>query len=148
VLWPAVPTGARPTRLWPLRGFMGRRSDGTRLQCNGTATTSLCMRMRPSMDQWSPRSSTRCGSRSKDGRREGDHGPDLVAVGSEPAWTQRRCGSLSTVHAAARTGRAPGAPAALWSAAELFSAGQRDFDCVFLQKVELCDKNGRYESCR
>jgi hypothetical protein len=29
-----------------------------------------------------------------------------------------------------------------------FPAGQRDFDCVFLQKVELCDKNDRYESCR
>jgi hypothetical protein len=29
-----------------------------------------------------------------------------------------------------------------------FSADQRDFDCVFLQKVELCDKNDRYESCR
>jgi hypothetical protein len=26
----------------------------------------------------------KCGSRSKDGRREGDHGPDLEAMGSEP----------------------------------------------------------------
>jgi hypothetical protein len=29
-----------------------------------------------------------------------------------------------------------------------FSAGQPYFDCAFLQKIELCDKNGRYESCR
>jgi hypothetical protein len=26
----------------------------------------------------------KCGPRSKDGRREGDHGPDLEAVGDEP----------------------------------------------------------------
>jgi hypothetical protein len=66
------------------------------------------------------RRGTRCSSRSKDGRREGGHGPDLEAVGSEPARTPRRRGSLSMVRGAARTGRAPGAPAVLWSATELF----------------------------
>jgi hypothetical protein len=66
------------------------------------------------------RRGTRCGSRSKDGMREGDHDPDLEAVGSEPARTPRRRSSLSTTRGAARTGRAPGASAVLWSAAELF----------------------------
>jgi hypothetical protein len=58
VLPSAVPTGARPVRLWPLRGFMGRRGDGTRLQCHGTVTTSPCVHTRPAMDRWSPRSGT------------------------------------------------------------------------------------------
>jgi hypothetical protein len=29
-----------------------------------------------------------------------------------------------------------------------FSVGQPSVDRDFLQKIELCDKNGRYESCR
>jgi hypothetical protein len=66
------------------------------------------------------RRGTRCGLRSKDDRRKGDHDPDLEAVGSEPARTSRRHGSLSTARGTACTGRAPGAPVALWSAAELF----------------------------
>jgi hypothetical protein len=48
--------------------------------------------------------------------------------------------------------RTPGSSPALWRRSRArpccFPAGQRDFDCVFLQKVELCDKNSRYESCR
>jgi hypothetical protein len=50
--------GAQPVRLCPLLGFKGRRGDGTRLQCHGTATTSPCVHARPAMDQWSPRSGT------------------------------------------------------------------------------------------
>jgi hypothetical protein len=123
VLRSVVPTGARPARLWPLRGFMGRRGDGTLLQCHGTRPPRpACARDRlwTSGHLGAVRRGTRCGSRSKDGRREGDHDPDLVAVGSEPARTPRRHGSLSTSRGAAHTGRAPGAPAALWSATELF----------------------------
>jgi hypothetical protein len=57
---------------------------------------------------------------SKDGRRKGDHGPDLEVLGNESHGRRRGRDSLSTARGAARTGRAPGAPAALWSAAELF----------------------------
>jgi hypothetical protein len=38
----------------------------------------------------------------------------------DPQGCPRQRGSLSTARGAARTGRAPGAPAALWSVAELF----------------------------
>jgi hypothetical protein len=62
----------------------------------------------------------KCGLRSKDGRREGDHGPDLEAVGDEPHGRRGGHDCRSTARGADHTGRAPGAPAALWSAAELF----------------------------
>jgi hypothetical protein len=57
---------------------------------------------------------------SKDGRREGDHDPYLEAMGSVPHGRRGGRDSLSTARGAVHTGRAPDAPAALWSAAELF----------------------------
>jgi hypothetical protein len=44
-----------------------------------------------------------------------------------------------------QAGQGVGAPATLW---DWLSAGQPYFDCAFLQKFELCDKNARYRSCR
>jgi hypothetical protein len=53
---------------------------------------------------------------------------------------------------AARGAGAPGRAPAHWrrSRARLccVPAGQPSVDRDFLQKVELCDKNGRYKSCR
>jgi hypothetical protein len=66
------------------------------------------------------------GLRSKDGRREGDRGPDLEAVADEPHARRgvRDCRSMA--RGADLAGRVPGAPAALWSAATLvFSRSTR-----------------------
>jgi hypothetical protein len=78
----------------------------------------------------------KCDPRSKDGRREGDQGPNLEAMGSDSHARRGGCDCWSTARGAYLAGRVPGAPAALWSTAALISAGQRVFDCVFLQKVE------------
>jgi hypothetical protein len=53
------------------------------------------------------------GSRSKDGRREGDHGPDLEAVENEPHACRGGCDCRSTARGADLAGRVPRAPAAL-----------------------------------
>jgi hypothetical protein len=53
------------------------------------------------------------GTCSKDGRREGDHGPDLEAVGNEPHACRGGRDCRSMVRGADLAGRVPGAPAAL-----------------------------------
>jgi hypothetical protein len=66
------------------------------------------------------------GSRSKDGRREGDHGPDLEAVGNEPHACRGGRDCRSMARGADLASRVPSAPAALWSAAALvFSRSTR-----------------------
>jgi hypothetical protein len=66
------------------------------------------------------------GSRSKDGRREGDRSPDLEAVGDEPHARRGGRDCRSTARGADLAGRVPGAPAALWSAGALvFSRSTR-----------------------
>jgi hypothetical protein len=127
--------------------FIGRaqRRDA-RLQCRGTATILTCVRTRPATDRWAVGGGTARHALTFPGdRREG-----------EPAARASRRWSLArTDEAAERAARGAGTAGrslALWrhSRARLFhfSAGQPYFDCVFLQKFELCDKNDRYESCR
>jgi hypothetical protein len=53
------------------------------------------------------------GSRSKDGSREGDHGPDLEAVGNELHACRGGRDCRSTARGADLAGRVLGAPAAL-----------------------------------
>jgi hypothetical protein len=76
------------------------------------------------------------GSCSKDGRREGDHGPDVEAVGT--SLTHAETDVTAGARRAAQT-TAAGCPARrrrFGARSSSFSAGQRVFDCVFLQKVE------------
>jgi hypothetical protein len=131
--------------------FIGRaqRRDA-RLQCRGTVTILTCVRTRPATDRWAHGGGTTRHAFPRDGlafpgdRREG-----------EPAARASRRWGLARTDAeaerAARGARMPGRSPALWrrSRARLiyFSTGQPYFDCVFLQKFEVCDKNGRYESC-
>jgi hypothetical protein len=61
-----------------------------------------------------------------DSRREGDHGPDLEAVGNEPHARRGGRDCQSTARGANLAGKVPGAPTALWSAAALiFSRSTR-----------------------
>jgi hypothetical protein len=55
----------------------------------------------------------KCGSRSKDGRREGDHDPDLEAMGSESHGRRGGRSCRSTARGADHAGRVLSAPAAL-----------------------------------
>jgi hypothetical protein len=127
---------------------------GRRLQCRGTAAILTCVRTRPVTDRWTSRSgrvrrrtrSHASGSRSQAIGVKGNQ--RLEAVGHGPARTLRRRGGWRAVGDAVRPAERP----ACWrcSRARLirFSAGQPYFDCVFLLKFQLCDKNGRYESFR
>jgi hypothetical protein len=66
-------------------------------------------------------------------------------------WGLARTDTETAEHAACGAGTSGRAPAR-WRRSRARSccvpAGQRDCDCMFLQKFELCDKNGRYKSCR
>jgi hypothetical protein len=68
--------------------------------------------------------------------------------GASPRGCRGRRSSLSAAHGEATPAERPAHRRRSGARPSSISAGQRDSDCVFLQKVELCDKNGRYESCR
>jgi hypothetical protein len=83
-----------------------------------------------------------------DGRERGP-----VARGSRqwetgPARMPRWRGGLRTAHGAAKPAERLARRRRSRARPSSVSAGQHYFDCTFLQKIELCDKNGRYESCR
>jgi hypothetical protein len=83
---------------------------------------------------------------SRRSARRGTSSPDLEAVGNKPARMPRQV--RLPVRGAAKPAERPARRRHSGARLSSISAGQCDFDCVFLQKVELCDKNGRYESCR
>jgi hypothetical protein len=95
------------------------------------------------------RRGTKMRSHSKDGRREGDQRPWPRGVG-ERAHTDAEAGAAPWARRAAQLNPAERPAHRRRSGARpcCFPARQHDFDCVFLQKDEPCDKNGRYESCR
>jgi hypothetical protein len=76
------------------------------------------------------------------------NGPDLEAVGIGPTRTPRWCGALRAARGAAKPAGRPARRRRSRARPTRFSAGQPYFDYVFLQKFELRDKNGTYESCR
>jgi hypothetical protein len=78
--------------------------------------------------------------------RRGTSGLYLEVVGIGPTRTPRRRSALRaaqpvTAGRPARQRRSRARPGC-------FATGQLSFDRDFLQNIELCDKNGRYESCR
>jgi hypothetical protein len=68
--------------------------------------------------------------------------------GASPHGRRGGRGSRSVAHGAAKPAKRPAHWRRSGARPSSISAGQRDFDSVFLQKVEVSDKNGRYESCR
>jgi hypothetical protein len=105
--------GLRSAAVWA--GFLGVRARPGRRSGRWTAGSSAMAVRRG-----------KCGSRSKDGKREGDHGPDLEPVRNEPHARRGGRDCRSTARGADLAGRVPGTPAALWSAAALvFSRSTR-----------------------
>jgi hypothetical protein len=78
----------------------------------------------------------RCSRVPRTAGAKGTSGPRLEAVGNGPTRTPRRRGGLCTARDAASRWSTRRASDALERGRAGFSAGQRDFDCVFLQKVE------------
>jgi hypothetical protein len=70
------------------------------------------------------------------------------AVETGPAQTPRRHSGLRAARGAAKPTGRPTRRRCSRARPSCISAGQRDFDRTFLQNIELCDKNGRYKSCR
>jgi hypothetical protein len=79
---------------------------------------------------------------------KGTNGSRLEAVGHGPARTPRRHGGRRAAPGAVRPADCPAHRRRSRARLIRFSAGQPYFDCVFLQKFELCNKNWIYESCR
>jgi hypothetical protein len=108
--WPegAAPRwGAQQCRWHELRRVRGARwavfyrqgaATGRQLQCRGTAAILPCVRTRLTTDRWTSQSGydavRRCGSCSKDGRREGDQQP-WPRGGGERARTDAEVGAAS-----------------------------------------------------
>jgi hypothetical protein len=125
VLWP-LKAGAAGVAVWA--GCLGVRADlGRRAWQEDRRRTAW---------QYGAVRHSKDGSRSKDGRREGDRGPDLEQWGM--SRTNVEAGATTGARRAVQTSPA-GCPARRRRSAarpRWFSAGQRDFDCIFLQKVE------------
>jgi hypothetical protein len=60
--------------------------------------------------------------------------------GASPHGRRGRRGSLSAARGEATSAERPARRRHSGARPSSISAGQRDFDCVFLQKVELCEK--------
>jgi hypothetical protein len=157
---PTARTG-RAGRRCGLRGdgrcaaFIGRvQRQDARLQCHGTATDiGLRAQGRRRRTPGQSTAAVQCGTKMWHASLEGRRGGEPTALTSRRWGTSlhRRRGKRGSLCAARGTTKPAGRPARrqrFRARPSSISAGQRDFDCTVLQKVELCDKNARYESCR
>jgi hypothetical protein len=128
---------------------LARRSKSSAL----LLSTATCLGLHACRRRATDHGKARGGTGEQHTSLEGWRGGEPVALtsrrwGTSPHGHRGRRGTLRAAHGAAKPAGSPARRRRSRVQPSCFSASQRYFDCTYLQQIELCDKNVRYESCR